>query len=125
MLARLLMGVTDSGRDVFVDHISGLPTDNRRRNLRICKPQDNIKNRKLNANNSTGYKGVSFHRKLKKYMAGICAGNGKTVYLGCYPTAREAAQVYDKAALLLHGEFARTNAMLGLLEVANENSQAI
>jgi len=115
LLSRLLLGVEDAGREVFVDHISGDPKDNRRENLRLCLPEENIKNRKLNATNSTGFKGVSYHRKLGKYMAGIRAGGGKTIYLGCYLTPEEAAAVYDRAALLYHGEFARTNAMLGLL----------
>jgi len=59
-LARLLMGIQDCGREVFVDHISGDPLDNRRINLRICLPEENIKNRKLNANIRTGFKGVSY-----------------------------------------------------------------
>ena len=36
-----------------------------------------------------------------------------------YDTAEEAALAYDEAAILLHGKFVRTNAMLGLFgEVA-------
>jgi hypothetical protein len=114
-LHRMLLDVSDRGREIFVDHISGDTLDNRRNNLRICAPDENIKNRKLNVTNTTGYKGVSYHRKTKKYMAGISAGTGKTIYLGLHHTAREAALAYDRAAVLYHGEFARTNMQLGLL----------
>jgi hypothetical protein len=125
LLSRLLLGLENAGRSVFVDHISGDTTDNRRANLRQCFPEENIKNRKLNATNTTGYKGVSYHRKLGKYMAGIRARGHKTIYLGCYPTAEEAAAVYDRAALIYHGEFARTNAQLGLLGDLDEHSKTI
>jgi len=125
LLSRLLLGVTGSGRSIFVDHISGDPKDNRRKNLRACLPSENIKNRKLNTTNRTGYKGVSFHARLQKYRADIRSGGGKTIYLGCYRTAKEAAAAYDRAALLLHGQFARTNEDLGLMGVINDHCQAI
>lgn len=124
-LSRLLMGVTGSGRSLFVDHISGDTRDNRRKNLRVCLPSENIKNRKLNATNRTGYKGVSYNSRLQKYMAGIRSGGGKTIYLGCYDTAIEAAAAYDRAALILHGQFARTNEDLGLMGGSYDNCQAI
>jgi hypothetical protein len=125
LLSRLLMGVLAEGRRVFVDHISGDTRDNRRGNLRVCSPEENIKNRKLNSNNKTGYKGVSYHRKLGKYRADIRAGYGKTIYLGVYESAEEAAAAYDRAAVLYHGEFARTNAQQGLLETTHEYSKTI
>jgi hypothetical protein len=124
LISRFLLGVYEKSGSVFVDHISGDTLDNRRRNLRICQPSENIKNRKLNANNKTGYKGVSLHRKLRKYRADIRAGGGKTIYLGVYDSPEEAAAAYDRAASLHHGQFARTNAQIQG-DPRNDNSQAL
>lgn len=124
-LSRFLLGIVETKRDLFVDHVSGNTRDNRRSNLRLCMPSENIKNRKLNINNHTGYKGVSFHARLNKFRADIRSGTGKTIYLGCYHTALEAAAAYDRAALLLHGDFARTNQDLGLMEDGYANRQAV
>jgi hypothetical protein len=125
LLSRLLMNTTEYGRELFVDHVSGDTKDNRRINLRVCLPEENIKNRKLNTTNKTGFKGVSFNNKQKKYRADIRAGGKKTIYLGCYDTAFEAAEAYDQAAILLHGEFARTNADLGLMGGLHGTRQAV
>lgn len=125
LLSRLLMNITECGRELFVDHISGDTTDNRRSNLRVCLPEENIKNRKLNLTNKTGFKGVSFIDRIKKYRADIRAGDGKTIYLGCYGTVLEAATAYDRAAILLHGEFARTNVDLGLMGGSYDTCQAV
>ena len=124
-LSRLLMRVEHRGRDVFVDHISGDTRDNRRSNLRVCQPADNAKNKGLSKNNKTGYKGVSYHSQLKKYRADIRSDENKTIYLGCFDTAQQAAEAYDEAALKLHGEFARTNTNLQRMVELSENSQAI
>ena len=114
-LHRLLMGVTDSGHRIRVDHISGDATDNRRSNLRICTAIDNSRNSRLRSNNKTGFKGVCYVPKKGKYCAYI-SDNCKTKNLGYFETAQEAAAAYDKAALLIYGDYARTNAMLGLYE---------
>ena len=110
-LHRLLLGIIDTERALLVDHISGDTLDNRRANLRTCLPRENSKNQKLHSNNSSGFKGVSYNSKARKYQAGIRANN-KNISLGCYITAQEAALAYDRAAIRLHGDFARTNVML-------------
>lgn len=106
---RQIMGFPD-GKDI--DHINRNKLDNRKDNLRVCTRLQNSKNQKLKPCNTSGFKGVS---KLKtKWQANI--RNGKTFsYLGCFNAPKEAAQAYDRAALRLHGEFACTNKMLGLL----------
>ena len=55
-------------------------------------------------NSKTGVKGVS--PCGSGYQAQIRI-NWKNIYLGIFPTIEEAKAVYDKAAIELHGEFAR------------------
>ena len=97
----------------LVDHVNGNPSDNRRCNLRLCGYRENLSNSGMRSNNTTGYKGVV---KLRNgnYKAQISC-NYKRFALGEYPTAEAAAAAYDRAAVLYHGEFARTNLQLGLL----------
>ena len=113
LLHRFLLGVEDE-KNIYVDHISGNTHDNRISNLRLCKHNENMKNQRLNITNTTGYKGVARHSKSNKFVAQISA-DGKHVYLGLYDNPKDAAAAYDKAALLYHGEFARTNNMMGLI----------
>ena len=106
---RFILGVCS---ELFTDHRNGNGLDNRKENLRICDASSNAKNRKLNSDNSTGYKGVTF--EFGKYRA-IIHNNKKKIHLGMFSTPVEAALAYDEAANKLHGEFARTNLDLGLL----------
>ena len=91
-----------------VDHKDGDTTNNCKENLRICLAKENRRNSRLNSNNSTGYKGVSYNKKRKVYEAYICV-NKKIKHLGYYKSAIEAAKAYDKAAVFYFGEYARTN----------------
>mgnify|MGYP002627269842 CR=1 FL=1 len=95
----------------YVDHWNGDRSDNRRCNLRICSNKENIRNSKLNKNNSTGYKGVSYdgrEGRRKHYYSSIMV-DGKGHFLGYFETPLEAALAYDKAASFYFGEFVKPN----------------
>lgn len=89
-----------------VDHINGDILDNRWENLRIATHSQNGKNRGAPSNNTSGYKGVSFHRKNGKWRAAIHS-EGKKYHLGYFNSAELASQAYEEAAKIHHGNFAR------------------
>lgn len=91
-----------------VDHINGNPCDNRKSNLRLATLSQNQGNRVLNANNTSGYKGVRYHKLAKKFVARITI-KGVETYLGLHATAIDAARAYNEAALKHFGEFAKLN----------------
>lgn len=91
-----------------IDHINGDKTDYRRENLRIATHAQNNQNKGLRRDSTTGYKGVCFDKRSKRYIAYINANNKRT-YLGYFMDKEDAARAYDKAAVSLHGDFARLN----------------
>lgn len=98
--------MASSGR--VVDHINGDRLDNRTGNLREVISRHNYYNRGRQKNNKTGFKGVCFDKSREKFFAHI-QKDGKQYNLGRFNTAHEAAKAYDRAAIDLHGYFARTN----------------
>lgn len=92
----------------FVDHKNGNGLDNRRVNLRECTQLQNNQSTKLAKNNKTGFKGVSFDKARNKFVARL--GNDyKTLCIGRFATAIEAAKAYNQAAIQHYGEFAKLN----------------
>lgn len=89
-------------KDMEVDHINQDKLDNRKANLRICTHKQNTYNRKINKNNTSGYKGVAKIRN--KFQVSI---NCKVI--GWFDDSIAAARAYDLAAKDLHGEFAVLN----------------
>jgi len=89
----------------LIDHINGDGEDNRTDNLRIASYKENSANMKLTKRNTSGVKGVSWHKHKSAWRATIKV-DGKHVHVGYYgdiPTAEVAIKAYrDK----IHGEFA-------------------
>jgi hypothetical protein len=90
-----------------IDHINGNRSDNRIANLRQATRSENQCNRRKQANNSSGFKGVYFERRLCKWRARIMRG-GKSVCLGLYESASEASDAYERGAKAMHGDFMNT-----------------
>ena len=101
LLHRLLL---DAKQGEIIDHINGDRRDARRRNLRKCSHAENQRNRKCNSNNRSGFKGI--HKTGERWRATIKC-DGKRYSLGQFSSPEEAHAAYCKAAIRLHGEFAR------------------
>lgn len=93
----------------LTDHRNGDGLDNRRANLREATPGENGQNCRKRSHNTSGFKGVTWHKHRRKWLAQIKPGDGKNRFLGYFLTAEEAARAYDSAARELHGEYAAVN----------------
>lgn len=89
-----------------VDHRSGVCLDNRRSNLRPATRSKNSMNAKKRSDNTSGYKGVCFHRSSGRWRATITK-DGVRYPLGGFGSPELAFEAYKAAALRLFGEFAR------------------
>lgn len=67
----------------FIDHENGVRTDNRFSNLRSVNKVVNGKNVKKSTRNTSGYIGVSFDKRLKKWNAYI-THNGRKINIGFF-----------------------------------------
>ena len=111
-LPRVIMNCV-GGRNICVDHISGNTLDNRKKNLRVCTRTENTRNSKISIRNTTGYKGVTYHKREKKWLARITV-NRLRMHLGYFKTPEGAAYAYNEAAIRYFGEFARINKNINL-----------
>lgn len=93
----------------YIDHIDGNKLNNCRNNLRAATNQQNQFNTKKQINNTTNYKGVTYDKTHKRYLARIRYGKNQRKHLGSFTSAIEAAKTYNIAAIKYHGEFALLN----------------
>ena len=92
--------------DKELDHINTNRVDNRIVNLREAGDDNQAHNQTKRKTNTSGHKGVTWCKKLKKWNAQISV-NYKKMNLGYYDNILDAAKAYENAAKELHGKFAR------------------
>lgn len=97
-LSRLILEAPDY---LIVDHKNGNCLDFRKCNLRLATPTQNQANRKIQCNNTSGAKGVSWSSQMNKWKVYI-----QRQHLGYFDSLGEATQTYQKVAAMLHGDFA-------------------
>ena len=90
----------------YIDHKNRAKTNNSIAELRLATQSKNMANATRPKTNTSGYKGVSFHRGAGRWMAGIKV-NKKAIYLGLFNTPQQAHAAYVAAAKQHYGAFAR------------------
>jgi hypothetical protein len=100
--------ILDAPSGIEVDHIDGNGLNNQRCNLRLATKDQNQHNSVIRSDNTSGLKGVHLDKRSGSWVAQITV-RGKTLHLGCFVKAKDAARRYDDKARELFGGFAKTN----------------
>ena len=101
--------IMECDTEMFIDHIDGNTLDNRKGNLRVCTRTENTRNRTTLKRNISGYRGVSYRVKHKRWYASI-KYNRHTYWLhSSDKDPKECALVYDQVGRLFFGEYFRPN----------------
>lgn len=102
---------------LVIDHIDGNTLNNQKHNIRHCKNNENVLNKRKYKNGSSIFKGVTISEKkdknwAKRWMSRIQVNNN-SIYLGIFPYTKDgeikAAKAYNDAAIKYHGEFSCLN----------------
>ena len=101
-LAFLLMG---EEIPKYVDHINGMPGDNRWLNLRSASHSQNCCNQKIRSTNTSGVKNVCFDKRKNKWCVKLRV-DGKRKHIGYYSDIEEAESAAIEARSIYHKEFA-------------------
>lgn len=80
-----------------INHISHVRDDNRICNLEIMSKQENTQYQQISKNNTSGFKGVCWCKRNKKWCARIYL-NGKRIRLGYFDDILEAKNAWVKKA---------------------------
>lgn len=88
----------------YLDHINGNPADNRIKNLREATAAQNTFNKKKPITNTSGVKGISWHKRDKAWQAGL-ERNNKMIFVGYFKNLDDAKNAVEKKRLELHEEF--------------------
>ena len=100
---RVILGDPDK---FCIDHIDSNGLNNLTSNIRKVEHYQNIINSRFRADNSSGFRGVSFDKSKGKWVARITT-KGRVLNIGRFASAEDAALAYEKKSLELHKEFRR------------------
>jgi hypothetical protein len=88
-----------------IDHIDRNPANNVFSNLREATFKENSRNSKMFCTNTSGVKGVYWHKGKKRWYA-HCRVNSKRHFVGLFKDIGEAEKAVNAFRELHHGEFA-------------------
>ena len=87
----------------YVDHINGNGLDNRISNLRMASNSLNQINKKIQSNNTSGYKGVTYSKQSRKYYVRFTVGKKDRRYGGSFKSKHDAARKYNEMVKKIWG----------------------
>jgi len=87
-----------------LDHINRDSSDNRIENLRVADSSQNMRNRGLFKNNTSGHRGVSWHKRIAKWGVYLSISN-KIKHFGYFDDLELAALVAEEARDKYYGKF--------------------
>lgn len=120
LLSRFILGINK--HDKIIDHIDNNGLNNRRSNLRICNNSQNLHNISIpNINNSTGTRGIDYHKNTKKYRVRIKL-NYKSYLIGYYKNKKDAILARLKSEKKYYGEFASKKKGGRYAKIINNNT---
>lgn len=105
LMHRQILGLSH-GDSMHGEHANCDTLDNRDENLRIANSSQNGSNRRVFSNNRSGYKGVCWDKKSRKWRSSIRVNYVK-IHLGLFIDPKDAHLAYCTAARKHFGEFAR------------------
>ena len=118
MMHRLIMGARPGQ---IVDHSGGNGLDNRRDMLRFASVSQNTANSSGKTRVHSGFKGVTLDkRRISRPWTAQITKNYRHINIGSFEEELTAAAAYDLMAQHLHGQFARLN--LGVLVLQQDAS---
>jgi len=98
--------IKDKNDGKQIDHINLNRLDNQRKNLRIATKSQNMINRNIFSNNTSGHTGVSYNKKDNKWISRIQINN-KRIVLGSFDNIEDAIRIRENAENEYFGEYKR------------------
>jgi HNH endonuclease/AP2 domain len=92
-----------------IDHFDRNPENNHPDNLRRCTQQQNVQNKSMQRNNTSGYRGVTWDKSTRAWVAQVqltTGGKAKNYRVGRFSTREEAADAARLKRIELFGDFA-------------------
>lgn len=102
ILMHRVINKTKDGYDT--DHINRNTLDNRKENLRTATRTENQINKNLQKNNTSGYKGVSWHKRINAWSV-IVNYKKQQLHCGYYNDLEKAIMAHKKVNQWFHGDF--------------------
>jgi hypothetical protein len=118
MMHREILGLSPCD-GILSDHKNRNGLDNQRENLRTTTYSHNAHNCHLRKDNTSGFRGVNWHKDTGQWVAKICIGR-KIIQNGYYHDKVDAALAYDQLATKYHGDKATLNFPLPQTEGGRE-----